>query len=175
MERTAFAKGSIVIPGNEATEAEIAVELLVAWLEDGRTKAYVTFELNDEEILAFHPQESWPSGKHMLNLYYPIEKIIAAYTNTFNVYLRITGGIGSIETGDCIASISGQSMAAAPAWDGKITVEEIVMPFSIKGGMAVRSFTDTIYTETMELVQRDYTDTICRIGIGAFCRPVESL
>lgn len=174
VERSTFTKGSIAIPGNEATEAEIAVELPVVWMEDGKTKAYVTFELNDEEILTFHPQESWHSGKHMLNLYYPIEKIIAAYTNTFNVYLRLTGGIGSIETGDCIASISGQSMAAAPAWDGKITVEETVIPFSIRGGMAVRSFTDTIYTETMELVQRGYADTICRIGIGAFCRPVES-
>lgn len=174
VERNALAKGSIAIPGTEPTEAEIAVELPVVWLDDGKTKAYVTFELNDEEILTFHPQESWHSGKHLLNLYYPIERIIAAYTNTFNVYLRLTGGMGSIETGDCIASISGQSMAAAPAWDGKITVEETVMPFSIRGGMAIRSFTDTIHTETMELVQRSYADTICRIGIGAFCRPVES-
>ena len=130
IERTAAAKGTIIIPGSssggtgdgtavsegsgsaESTEAaadtEISVELPVAWQEDGKAEAYVTFELNDEEILTFHSQESWHSGKHTLALYYPIEQIVADYTNTFNVYLRLTKGIGNIGTGDCIASISGQ-------------------------------------------------------------------
>lgn len=176
IERNATAKGNITIPDNASseTETEIAVELPVVWLEDGKVEAYVTFELNDEEILTFHPQESWHSGKHTLALYYPIEKIIADYTNTFNVYLRLTKGNGNIGTGDCIASISGQSMAAAPAWDGKITVEENIMPFAIGGGIGVRAYTGNVYTETMELVQRSYSDHISRITIGAFCSPVES-
>lgn len=176
IERNATAKGNITIPDNVSTEtqAEIVVELPVAWQEDGKAEAYVTFELNDEEILTFHPQESWHSGKHTLALYYPIEKIIADYTNTFNVYLRLTKGNGNIGTGDCIASISGQSMAAAPAWDGKITVEEAVMPFAIGGGIGARTYTENIYTETMELVQRSCSDHISRIKIGAFCSPFES-
>jgi hypothetical protein len=190
-ERSAVAKGTIVIPTSavtdtggttetdsstettETNETEIAVELPVVWMEDGKTEAYVTYELNDDKILAFHPQESWHSGKHILSLYYPIEKIIADYTNTFNVYLRLTGGVGAIGTGDCIASISGQSMAAAPAWDGKLTVEETISPFVIGGGMAALTFAESIHTETMELVQRSYADTIGRAGIGAFCTPIE--
>lgn len=190
VERTATAKGNVTIPDSKVNSGdgtvttgledtapvvtEIAVELPVIWQEDGMAEAYVTFELNDEKILTFHPQESWYSGKHTLALYYPIEKIIADYTNTFNVYLRLTKGSGNIRTGDCIASISGQSMAAAPAWDGKITVEEAVMPFAIGGGIGVRAYTENVYKETMELVKRSYSDHINRITIGAFCSPVES-
>lgn len=195
-ERTAAAKGTITIPGSaqagtgngavilegamdtestETADTEIAVELPVIWQEDGKAEAFVTFELNDEEILTFHPQESWHSGKHTLALYYPIEQIIADYTNTFNVYLRLTKGTGDIGTGDCIASISGQSMAAAAAWDGKINIEETVGSFVIGGGLQGRVCQEKIGIETMELVQRSYTDRVIgRTAIGAFCQPIET-
>lgn len=195
-ERTAAAKGTITIPGSaqtgtgngavilegaidtestETADTEIAVELPVIWQEDGKAEAYVTFELNDDEILTFHPQESWHSGKHTLALYYPIEQIVADYTNTFNVYLRLMKGTGDIGTGDCIASISGQSMAAAAAWDGKINIEETVGSFVIGGGLQGRACQEKIKLETMELVQRSYTDRIAgRITIGAFCQPIET-
>lgn len=189
-ERTAAAKGTITIPGSAQTgtgngtvalagmidteSTEIAVELPFIWQEDGKAEVYVTFELNDEEIPAFHPQESWHSGKHTLALYYPIEQIIADYTNTFNVYLRVTKGTGKIGTGDCIASISGQSMAAAPAWDGKINIEETVDSFMLGGGLQGRVCQETIKIETMELVHRSYADQVAkRTAIGAFCRPIE--
>ena len=44
----------------------------------------------------------------------------------FKVYLRMEYGTGTVGVGDCIASISGQAMAAAAAWDGKIEIEEKV-------------------------------------------------
>lgn len=89
------------------------------------------------------------------------------------VYLRMENGTGSVGIGDCIASISGQAMAAAPAWDGKIEIEEKVGRFAIGGGMNVRKISDVIEMETMELVQRTYTDHVTgRTAIGAFCRPV---
>lgn len=196
IERTAAAKGTITIPdstqtgtgngtvvlegaiGTERTETagtEVTVELPVMWQEDGKAEAFVTFELNDEEILTFHPQESWHSGRHTLALYYPIEQIIADYTNTFHVYLRMTRGTGNIGTGNCIASISGQSMAAAPAWDGKINIEETVGGFVFGGGLQGRASQETIKIETMELVQRSYTDRVAgRTAIGAFCQPIET-
>ena len=94
-------------------------------------------------------------------------------TNTFNVYLRMENGSGSVEIGDCIASISGQAMAAAAAWDGRIDIEETTRLFSIGGGLETKDFADTIAMETMELVQRSYSDTLTvKPQIGAFCRPV---
>lgn len=181
-ERSASAKGTIIIPLTE-TDAEtgettesplsVEVELPVTWLEDGKVLCYVTFELNDSVITVHCPVETWHSGKHILSLYYPIESVVPNITNTFNVYLRMENGTGTVGIGDCIASISGQAMAAAPAWDGKIELEEKAGLFAIGGGMAVRNISDIIQMETMELVQRAYTDQMTgRTMIGAFCRPV---
>ena len=194
MERTANASGTIVVPfptsaagssadtgtdsveegtAADSTEVSVDVSLPVTWTEDGKAICYVTFELNDAEILLHRPVETWHSGKHILSLYYPIENVVPNITNTFNVYLRMENGSGTVGIGDCIASISGQAMAAAAAWDGKISIEESVGLFAIGGGLQVKTFADVMAMETMELVQRSYSDTISgRTTVGAFCRPV---
>ena len=65
-------------------------------------------------------------------------------------------------------------MAAAPAWNGKINIEETVGGFIIGGGLQGRVCQEKIRIETMELVQRSYTDRVAgRTAIGAFCRPIE--
>lgn len=189
-ERTEYARGTVVVPfpsgggdvengeteGEDApdsTEVSVDVELPVSWAEDGRAAAYVTFELNDTEILIHHPAETWHSGRHILSLYYPIETVIPNITNTFNVYLQMENGIADVETGGCIASISGQAMAAAAAWDGKINIEETAAGFMLGGGLVPVGFGVDIEIETMELVQRSYTELMeGRTAIGAFCRPV---
>ncbi len=159
--------------GEETTDISVDVSLPVTWTENGKAVCYVTFELNNAEILLHHPVETWHSGKHILSLYYPIENIVPNITNTFNVYLRMEGGSGSVGIGDCIASISGQAMAAAAAWDGRIDIEESAALFSINSGLQARGFTEAVDVGTMELVQKSYADTMTgRTGIGAFCRPV---
>ena len=157
----------------DTADISVDVSLPVTWMEDGKAVCYVTFELNDTEILLHHPVETWHSGKHILSLYYPIENVVANITNTFNVYLRMENGSGTVGIGDCIASISGQAMAAAAAWDGKITIEESTGFFAIGGGLQVKGYTDEMSMETMELVQRSYSDRLtARPAIGAFCHPV---
>ena len=195
--RSANASGTIVIPfpsgntgdsggaadtenssedgasGEETTDISVDVSLPVTWTEDGKAVCYVTFELNNTEILLHHPVETWHSGKHILSLYYPIENIVPNITNTFNVYLRMEDGSGSVGIGDCIASISGQAMAAAAAWDGRIDIEETLALFSVSGGLQARDFTEAVDVGTMELVQKSYSDTMTgRTTVGAFCRPV---
>ena len=199
--RSANASGTVVIPfpsgesegsepsgtapaGSEAgtssfvadaagTDISVDVSLPVTWTEDGKAVCYVTFELNNAEILLHHPVETWYSGKHILSLYYPIENIVPNITNTFNVYLRMEDGSGSVGVGDCIASISGQAMAAAATWDGRIDIEETAALFSVGGGLQGKGFTDVMTVETMELVQKSYSDTLSvKPKIGAFCRPV---
>ena len=195
--RSANASGTIVIPfpsgnigdsggaadtengsedgasGEDTTDISVDVSLPVTWTEDGKAVCYVTFELNNTEILLHHPVETWHSGKHILSLYYPIENIVPNITNTFNVYLRMEDGSGSVGIGDCIASISGQAMAAAAAWDGRIDIEETSELFSVSGGLQARDFTEAVDVGTMELVQKSYADTMTgRTAVGAFCRPV---
>ena len=202
VERSASAKGTVVVPipagaaggaagagenaggaengsdsGNDTggtVDVSVDVELPVSWIEDGEAVGFVTYELNDSEVLLHHPVETWHSGKHILSLYYPIEKLVPNITNTFNVYLRMEGGEGTVEAGGCIASISGQAMAAAAAWDGRIEVEEYVSGFSMSGGLRARGFAGEMRTETMELVVRGYADHMAgRTALGGFCRPVE--
>ena len=154
-------------------EQTVTVEVPVTWTEDGQALVHFTFELNDEVILVHQPEETWHSGKHTILLYYPVENVVPDITNTFNVYMRVSGGTCSVDTGNCIASISGQSMGAAAAWDGKIEAEETVGRFALGGGLVVRAFAGEMKMETMELVIRSYSDTVGRSGIGGFCRPVE--
>lgn len=203
VSRSASASGSIVVPfpasggggdtetGTDAgadtgadgnaesgmdTDTEsvtVDVELPVTWTEDGKAVAYVTYEFNDSEILIHYPVETWGSGKHILSLYYPIDNLVPNITNTFNVHLRMEGGTAAIDTGGCIASISGQGMAAGAAWDGTITVEEYVQPFALEGSLQAKAFSGEMGFETMELVKKYYSDSIGKAGIGAFGRPVE--
>ena len=198
VSRSASAKGSIVVPlpaggggdtgtgadagtdtgdgsepGTDTESVTVDVELPVTWTEDGKAVAYVTYEFNDSEILIHYPVETWGSGKHILSLYYPIDNLVPNITNTFNVHLRMEGGTAAIDTGGCIASISGQGMAAGAAWDGTITVEEYVQPFAVGGGLQAKAFSGEMGFETMELVKKYYSDSIGKAGIGAFGMPVE--
>lgn len=175
------AKGTVVVPvpsvAEDGTETTVNVsmeaELPITVPADGRAVARVRYVFNDEEILAHYPAETWGSGKHVLPLYYPIEELIPNFTNTFQVFLRLEGGSGQIDTGGCIASISGQGMAAAPAWDGKIVLEDTTAVFRVGTGLSVREFAETVGMETMELVQRQMADSMGRIPVGAFGCPVD--
>ena len=159
--------------GESTENVTVEVELPVIWTEDGQAAVFVTYELNDSEILAHRPVETWGSGRHILSLYYPIDGLVPNITNTFNVYLRMEGGTGKIETGGCIASISGQGMAAAAAWDGTVTVEEPMRRFALGGFLGMKVFAGDMGIETMELVQKSYGDSMGKVLIGAFGKPFE--
>ena len=151
----------------------VDVELPVTWMEDGKAVAYVTYEFNDSEVLIHHPVETWGSGRHILSLFYPIDNLVPNITNTFNVHLRVENGTALVETGGCIASISGQGMAAGAAWDGTIVAEEYIGRFAFPGGLKAKEFKEDMGFGTMELVQKGYSDSIRKALIGAFGKPVE--
>lgn len=167
----------VVIGATE--EQTLTVTLPVTWTEDGHADVIFTFEFNDEIVEVHHPQENWHSGKHTILLYYPIENVVANYTNTFNVYMRCSGGTGFVDTGWCIASISGQSMGASAAWDGTINVEEYVSRFGFgtgteAGRLRVKNFVDSSEWEVKETMRRAYSDVMARrISIGGFAMPVD--
>lgn len=189
--RTATASGDVVIPSVAVDEPEpldpdnpevignteeqtVAVSLPVSWTEDGVAVITFTFEFNDEIVLVHQPVETWHSGKHMILLYYPIENVIANYTNTFNVYMKVTGGSGTVDTGWCVASVSGQSMGASAAWDGTITIEEYIDKVGISGGLQLKQVADSVVFKIDELVQRSYSDVVVgRTALAAFAMPVD--
>lgn len=205
VERTAYAKGNVAVPaaavyaadaGNSdvdvsgedgsgengspaqigtTEEQTVSVELPVTWQEDGQAVAHFTFEFNDSVVEIHQPEETWHSGKHTILLYYPIETVVADYTNTFNVYMRMSGGIGVVDTGSCVASISGQSMGAGAAWDGTITIEESTGRIPVMGGLDVCGFGAAVGFEIDETVKRQMEDTVFgRIAFGGFAMPIET-
>jgi len=155
-----------------AAEQKVEVELPVSWTEDGQAIAYVTFELNDEIVEIHHPMETWHSGKHTMLLYYPVERIIPNYTNTFNVYLRMDSGSASIDVGGVIASISGQSMAAGDAWDGTINLSDSITRLKFGGNLRTKALKDVMNMEYRIVHNEALSEVLAgRTGIGAFARP----
>lgn len=140
VERQASAEGRIIVQlpaesGAEDTadaestegqaEVEVEVSLPVRWKEDGRVSILAAYEFDDNEILTLRPEESFGSGRHILSLYYPLTGLVPERMHTFRVYLSAEGGEAAVPAGGCIASISGQAMAAATKnWDGTLEFEE---------------------------------------------------
>lgn len=155
-------------------EQTLSVELPVVWKEDGQVVVHFTFEFNDNIIEIHQPEETWHSGKHSIMLYYPIENLVANYRNIFNVYARATGGTVTVDTGDCLAAIMGQSMGAGEAWDGEIKIEETIKKVKVGGVLQISAVDENITWKIDELVKRTYSDVVHgRFGIGAFAMPVE--
>lgn len=155
-------------------EQTVSVELPVIWKEDGQALVHFTFEFNDSIIEIHQPEEHWHSGRHSIALYYPIEGLIANYRNIFNVYMRVEGGSATVDVGDCLAGIMGQSMGAGEAWDGEIKIEEYIKRVNIGGAIKMAKVDENIGWIIDETLKRKYTDTVHgRIAIGAFAMPVE--
>lgn len=189
--RTATASGDVVIPSVAVDEPEpedpdepevignteeqtVSVSLPVTWTEDGHADVIFSFEFNNMMIPVHYPQENWHSGRHTILLYYPIENVVANYTNTFNVYMRCSGGTAFVDTGFCIASISGQSMGASAAWDGRIDIEEYIDRFRVwdgtqAGRLIPVPFTENSVWDIKETMRRTYSDSkIGKTPIGGF-------
>lgn len=156
-------------------EQTIELEVPVAWNEDGMAVAHFIFELNDVVIDIHQPEETWHSGRHTIMLYYPIDHVIANYRNIFNVYMRMEGGTGNVETGNCLAAITGQSMGAGEAWDGEIRIEEKITAFSVGTVTRAVGLSDSVSFKIDETMRRAYADVLTeRIKIGAFAMPIET-
>lgn len=156
-------------------EQTIEMEVPVSWKEDGMAVAHFVFELNDVVIDIHQPEETWHSGRHTIMLYYPIDHVIANYRNNFNVYMRMECGTGSVETGNCLAAITGQSMGAEEAWDGEIRIEEKITAFSLGTVTKAVGLNDTVSFKIDETMRRAYADVLTeRIKIGAFAMPIET-
>lgn len=167
----------VVIGSTE--EQTITVSLPMSWQEDGHADVIFSFEFNNQMIPVHYPQENWHSGRHTILLYYPIEDVVSNYTNIFNVYMRCEGGTAAVDTGMCIASISGQSMGASAAWDGRIDIEEYVDMFRIgdgsqNGRLQVKAFTEADEWEVKETMRRYYSDVKNgRTAVGGFAIVVD--
>lgn len=108
----------------EIGEESKVISIPVNWTDDGKTILKAYYVLDGKEVEQFHPSETWFSGKHLLNLYYPIIEMKANELHTFEVLIELTDGTATIEPQNAMATISGQGLGAQERWDGRITVDE---------------------------------------------------
>lgn len=109
------------------------ISIPVNWTDDGKTILKAYYVLDGKEVEQFHPSETWFSGKHLLNLYYPIIEMKANELHTFEVMIELTDGTATIEPQNAMATISGQGLGAQERWDGRITVDEEIRLVELSG------------------------------------------
>lgn len=117
----------------EIGEENKVISIPVSWTDDGKTLLKAYYVLDGKEVEQFHPSETWFSGKHLLNLYYPIIEMKANELHTFEVLIELTNGIATIEPQNAMATISGQGLGAQERWDGRITVDEEIKMVDLSG------------------------------------------
>lgn len=117
----------------EIGEENKVITIPVNWTDDGKTLLKAYYVLDGKEVEQFHPSETWFSGKHLLNLYYPIIEMKANELHTFEVMIELTNGTATIEPQNAMATISGQGLGAQERWDGRITVDEEIKMVELSG------------------------------------------
>ena len=117
----------------EIGEENKVISIPVSWTDDGKTLLKAYYVLDGKEVEQFHPSETWFSGKHLLNLYYPIIEMKANELHTFEVLIELTNGTAAIEPQNAMATISGQGLGAQERWDGRITVDEEIKMVELSG------------------------------------------
>lgn len=117
----------------EIGEESKVISIPVNWTDDGKTILKAYYVLDGKEVEQFHPSETWFSGKHLLNLYYPIIEMKANELHTFEVLIELTDGTATIEPQNAMATISGQGLGAQERWDGRITVDEEIRLVELSG------------------------------------------
>ncbi len=155
-------------PENKPGKVKAAVPLVL--YEDGKTIVRVKYLLNGIEIGSFHPVETYFSGEHLLSLYYPLSRILPNLMNNFKVALRAENGTALIETGNCIATISGQGLAAGESkeWDGTIEISETMNKVRMEKSLGLPVMKETIHDELQKPKPVGMKDAVSKIILSGF-------
>lgn len=149
--KTGKAKGTITIPASTTTENDktVEAELDVSLPDDGQAIITVTYVINDNVLTTYVPIETMHSGRHILNLYYPLSGLEANSYNTFRVRMKISGGSALIDRGQGIYTISGQGLSSNNVWDGRLeftdTAENLI---DVAGTMPIRDVVASVKMHT---------------------------
>ena len=161
VEMTGQATGTITIPsstsgGSATTQDE---NFTLTWQDDGDAVIQVTYIINDNVLTTYYPIETWKSGKHILNLYYPLSGLTANTYNTFRVWLKMTGGSASVGRAQAIATISGQGLSANKVWDGRLEFSDTAALVRFSGLKSV-GYTAAVSTELITPTPAAFLDSL---------------
>lgn len=154
----------------EIGEESKVISIPVSWTDDGKTLLKAYYVLDGKEVEQFHPSETWFSGKHLLNLYYPIIEMKANELHTFEVLIELTNGTATIEPQNAMATISGQGLGAQERWDGRITVDEEIKMVELSG-LPTNTLHDKVVAALITPKKTGITQTIDSIRMTGLMVP----
>lgn len=140
--------GTITIPITSEDGTTTEKEFTVTTKDDGQAVLTVTYVINDNILTTYYPMESWHSGRHILNLYYPLSGLEANAYNTFRVWVNMTGGSATVGRGQAICTISGQGLSSNNNWDGRLEFEDQMNVVRIGGALRVVDLAASVSTHT---------------------------
>ena len=149
--------------GNEVENKKV-VSFPICWSEDGKAGITVTYMLDGHEVEEFHPMETWSSGDHLLNLYYPIIELEANQLHTFDVLLTMTNGTAVIGVQNIMATITGQGLGVQERWDGRITADD-TLPRLLLASMETHTLHDALSLQFIAPGRTGLTDSIASIAL----------
>ena len=175
--RETSASGTVTVPDSNSESGTVTmdVSLPVSWQEDGRAVVMARYVLNDTEIELFYPMETYGSGKHTFPLYYPVSNVLPNLLNNFSVYFSVFGGTALIEAGSCIATISGQGMAAEAEaeWDGTILVEDTYKKWKLTEAVKYKAFAEKVSVELETPEPMGIEETIQKFRMAGYPLVIE--
>lgn len=154
---------SIAVPDPEDPQEE-RVDLV--WIEEGKASFQVVYKIDDKEEMVYRPSETWQSGRHILNLYYPLTGLVKNTMNRIQVYLTVSGGSAVAERGWILATVSGQGVSANQNWDGRIEIKEQVTAAGAPGYMEIKPFSDMVSTRQQSPVSTSISQQFQTIVMG---------
>lgn len=154
----------------EIGEENKVISIPVNWTDDGKTLLKAYYVLDGKEVEQFHPSETWFSGKHLLNLHYPIIEMKANELHTFEVLIELTNGTATIEPQNAMATISGQGLGAQERWDGRITVDEEIKMVELSG-LPTNTLHDKVVAALITPKKTGITQTIDSIRMTGLMVP----
>ena len=166
VEKTASASGTIVLPDESGEMSEQEKKFSLSWSEDGQAVVRVTYIINDNKLTTYVPVETWHSGRHILNLYYPLSGLKADSYNTFRVWLKMSGGTAAVDRGQAVCTISGQGLSSNGTWDGRLEFSDDMTAVPNTGIMPVASYLASVKTHTETPKPYGFCDSFSSVGFA---------
>lgn len=149
--------------GDEVKNPKV-ISFPLKWEEDGKAGLTVYYVLDGHEVEQFHPLETWSSGNHLLNLYYPIIELEADQLHTFEVLITMENGSAKIEAQNIMATISGQGLGVQERWDGRITAQDNLGHIRLSS-MPTHTLRETATAQAISPTRAGLTDGITSVPL----------
>lgn len=156
-----------LLPEGETTDVRVEVNLPVTWEEDGKAVVQARYVLNGTDIELFLPTQTYGSGKHTFPLYYPVNNVLPNLLNNFSVYFSVTGGTVRIAEGACIATVTGQGLAAEETadWDGILEIEEMIQKYQVLNWFEQGTLVDNVSVKTEKPQLVNFLQTVAKTAM----------